>query len=311
MHKCVHAWLAYALESDQYPSFANAALDTVSIYAINVLCEYTYSNRVRRLLPHANRCLDLVLQGTAAQDKFNFLYIYRFCWLGLLFLDSSYCSSKAYTVYLDTLGLPYPVKSNLRRAEESLNLALQRAEATDTVQYPSESYANHAKGCALRMKSNILSLLYIVFTRTGNIEKALEVTHLKLQVYRNKRDTWQWYKTVPDILFCYCYSNIFMWGLGIALHCMSASILYRSLKEASFLDILALSCGMGTSLSWLGILRHWTKRRKMLLLWMMSTVTTEAVGWGLCGRQPNSYTVSVLIVMLLTIAPVIVNDGVG
>ncbi len=63
MHSCVHAWIMHVLNSERDISMAKLALNCVSS-ATSDRTVLEYSALQRRLLPHANRCLELVYNAS-------------------------------------------------------------------------------------------------------------------------------------------------------------------------------------------------------------------------------------------------------
>ncbi len=107
MHSCVHAWIMHVLNSERDTPMAKLALNCVSS-AIPDETVFEYWALQRRLLPHANRCLELVYDASIF-DLENSDYI----------LDAAH-----------KLGILYSDQGKMKEAEEMYLRALAGYEKT-------------------------------------------------------------------------------------------------------------------------------------------------------------------------------------
>ncbi|OCK78308.1 TPR-like protein [Lepidopterella palustris CBS 459.81] len=85
MHNCVHSWTIHVLNQEWDFSLSKIALYRVALHCARARKETNFSLQ-RRLLQHANRCTDLVLNGWGPRDDHEFT-IFIIVILGEMYMD--------------------------------------------------------------------------------------------------------------------------------------------------------------------------------------------------------------------------------
>jgi len=173
MHSCVHAWIVHVLNSERDIPMAKLALNCVSS-AISDETVLEYWTLQRRLLPHANRCLELVYDASIFDLENSDHILDAAHNLGDLYSDQGkmkeaeemYLRALAgtekawgpeHTSTLDTvnnLGLLYSDQGKMKEAEEMFLRALtgkkkawgsEHTSTLDTVNNLGNLYSNQGK----------------------------------------------------------------------------------------------------------------------------------------------------------------------
>ena len=173
MHSCVHAWIMHVLNSERDISMAKLALNCVSS-ATSDRTVLEYSALQRRLLPHANRCLELVYNASIFDLRDCVHILNAANNLGILYSDQGKMK-EAEEMYLralagkekargpehkstldtvNNLGLLYKNQGKMKEAEEMCLRALtgkekawgpEHTSTLDTVNNLGSLYSNQGK----------------------------------------------------------------------------------------------------------------------------------------------------------------------
>ncbi len=173
MHSCVHAWIMHVLNSERDISMAKLALNCVSS-ATSDRTVLEYSALQRRLLPHANRCLELVYNASIFDLRDCVHILNAANNLGILYSDQGKMK-EAEEMYLralagkekargpehkstldtvNNLGLLYKNQGKMKEAEEMCLRALtgkekawgpEHTSTLDTVNNLGNLYKNQGK----------------------------------------------------------------------------------------------------------------------------------------------------------------------
>ncbi|CAI7591314.1 unnamed protein product [Penicillium palitans] len=332
MHKCVHQWL-YSVNS-RTPLFheqADEVLHCVALYACH--------NRgslpdCRQILPHADRCLQLIKWNVMGQNVAqNSTYGRLYSWLAEYYLAASrwvtgksglssvgddaapsqgsrllmrYGFSRIHRYIaeshasdLDYLGVPYPEKRHLTKVEELCLLALQTTAAS-----PADDY--HGRQTRLNAYINLM----IVYDRKGNLLKSLKFEY-KMLYLQCQTSVKKWYQNKPFLLssfllFCRNFILLKWWYfywvvlvLSIIHDCViafSTGFTHQALSAALILGIW---------ISWFVTIRGFTARWVTLMLWAGLVIASGTIdGW------VTSLKIDVGL-QLFYLAPILIYEGFG
>lgn len=113
MHKSVHSWMNHHCMSDQRYAqiLAQLAVCAVCSYSCAILSESKHSKYFRRLLPHADKCRDLLLDNSIFQGLSRDSLMAYISILAKLYNKASHRISPRYTFWLDSIGMDYEEKT--------------------------------------------------------------------------------------------------------------------------------------------------------------------------------------------------------
>lgn len=132
LQKCIHAWLQY---EDCFVSdidlLTQLAVLKISTYQLDLVTKFNFFSLElpdrNRLLPHADRCLEIYL--SSGKDKYNSLFDLKAqLRLADLYMIWSTRASPIYTCYLDFLCQPYEEKRNLAKSQDLYCLLMEKLD---------------------------------------------------------------------------------------------------------------------------------------------------------------------------------------
>ncbi|GLA45113.1 hypothetical protein AnigIFM63604_003550 [Aspergillus niger] len=132
LQKCIHAWLQY---EDCFVSdidlLTQLAVLKISTYQWDLVTKFNFFSLElpdrNRLLPHADRCLEIYL--SSGKDKYNSLFDLKAqLRLADLYMIWSTRASPIYTCYLDFLCQPYEEKRNLAKSQDLYCLLMEKLD---------------------------------------------------------------------------------------------------------------------------------------------------------------------------------------
>ncbi|PWY61598.1 hypothetical protein BO83DRAFT_442463 [Aspergillus eucalypticola CBS 122712] len=278
LQKCIHAWLQY--EDSFVPD-----MNLITRLAVGKICMYQwnmvtvtnskfFSRKLparNRLLPHADRCLEIYLSG--GKDEHNRLSDLKGqMLLAGLYMTWSIRISTFYTFYLDFLCLPYEEKQYLTKTEDLCCLIMDKLDMQHDIpnrevqEMMSELYLNRGAIRVRHQQFLMAAKMLLLSLRNSNSECTTSDTRVTENVVSIQQR--QSNAQAAHILYIKLTGLLDQPILLISIWALILYIVSRhgsSLKD-SLLDVLLL---LVKPMAFLHLLRsRWMQRWKTLVLWL-------------------------------------------
>ncbi|GKZ48553.1 hypothetical protein AbraIFM66951_000628 [Aspergillus brasiliensis] len=318
LQKCIHAWLQY--EDSLVPDMnliTWLAVRNIGIYQCNMVTvtDSTFFSRKlparNRLLPHADRCLEIYLSG--GKDEHNRLSdLNGQMLLAGLYIMWSIRISILYTFYLDFLCQSYEEKQHLTKAEDLCCLVMEKLEMQhdrsnrEVQEMMSELYRHRGAIRVRHLQFSMAAEMLLLSLRNSNSDCTTPDSHTE---YDNDL-TIQPRQSNPQAAHILCFKLSGFFEQPILLIPIWALILYLVTRDESSLkdSLLIVLLLLVKPMAFLHLLRsRWMQRWKTLVLWLTGhaccqvyfSVTPSTRSWAafICGTYGEVAFVLIMMPM--------------
>lgn len=315
MQKTAHAWLVNRFKDLLY---MHPTLERMSKYSAAIELGGSSFQDLHRLLPHANRCYDFIMQEkkrvppstergliTIFVDTVNLENLAR------LFQRASYGKSRGYSIFLSMLYLENPEKAHAVKAEKLLLLALRNIEKTDTMNVDNNDLDESLFEHLAFLRFDLLSQLKSLYRHNSEFLKSEAVMRQKVRLHISRNEIWQACLSLTEFVILSSLSVILLASV-LMFMALSTRVLGNYLKTLPDIEsihgILTLPGSLFMSYHWIFFMVGFGDRRRSFVLFITSSLLMEASRWYTVGSPSLDLTLTPIILMVLTTLPILFNE---
>lgn len=279
LQRSFHAWLGdhFLKLNDSLQNPADLALSNVNKFSENLIKSGEYYEGLLRLLPHANRCFDLVTTGKISLHR-SVTTSYTLCnealslvGLARTFRFAGYDKSWHRSFFRGRVNLENPGKAHFLKSKALLSQALRKLEQACMIANNEVHAEILGQRTVYRLKLLVLEDLRVVCFHISEYQELRRITLQMVPLSRLINQRWQ--TLVLVVLLCTDYIQVvlrFCYFMALSLNlCVYLGVLPTDDTTSGFLPPLGITSYM---LSYTDLMFGWGDRWTTLPLFFLSMI---------------------------------------